>query len=1000
VNQVYFWSKIRKTGSNYVPSRSLPQEDIADIIRQNVVDQTDLELAAEEVLEISGIAKYVAKLNPVDRGYFKEHMRLYVDIYRRDCPFEVTTTNRYDILTNEASITARTLISKGEVIKYLAGTKVIIPAGEEKRIEDACLVKSITLSARKGDACLFLGPARFSNHDCDSNARLDYNANSMRIIARKDIEVGQEITVDYGPGFFGDENSECLCATCEKLLRKGWDPERIKDDGETTRESVVKTVEGRTRSRRSRKGDTQSPTTPNTEPRVTRSAILRGLKQDESSPPEDPLMPRHDRKHGLRPNPTPNSVRLYPSSGRCKEELDREVQVASDTPTISMKRSRPADTPTTAEPPNKKRRLHHGASGGGRNSDDEAEIQGTEPSQDQSLPYGLRSRARNEPVPAQQTSGYELRSRSGKRSRSSQRTNEYELRSQAGNRSPSNQQTRESCPVTSLKNETISPKKGQIFSANGKRMSKEHIRPRSASLELFDVPDSEEESNRIRKRRESSSFHTSPSSRAESRNRSLPPATHLPTSQLPAPVQDSGSSSSDTDLGDVFSPQETPSTRASSPDDELVPISLTPKLSYRQKMHQRLLQVEKQGSAGQDTLDEPTPKPEPRTRSETKSREKCEILEAVYMVHRRDEMGFPWNPEMGFPWDRSAKEEQQTTDSLPQLQLKSPTTESTPMILRKRKKTYTAGDAEHQGFTPDRERGREVSPHREGLTTPSSDMLVAPVTTAEVKLDGSRYPKDYETSDKLLTTPHHRWADCRTCEKDFLAYETFTKRECPRCERHSKLYGYAWPKTDREDRFDKEQRVWNIPAAKRYIPKREDTEKAREKRREWVKKRREDAAEEKQKLQQGEWNEARMRMTSGRRERSQSRARIPEPRRSNSRARMPERGRSSSRARVPESKRGNSRSRAKTPDSRRSNSRSRAKTSDSEARTPFRRGRSRVRGRTPGRRDDEDTDMSEDDTQTVASDISHFHRSEWGSPSNSNTSTPRRVVTRASGIGK
>ena len=45
----------------------------------------------------------------------------------------------------------------------------------------------------------------------------------------------------------------------------------------------------------------------------------------------------------------------------------------------------------------------------------------------------------------------------------------------------------------------------------------------------------------------------------------------------------------------------------------------------------------------------------------------------------------------------------------------------------------------------------------------------------------------------------------------------FTRSSCPRCERHSKLYGYMWPKTDKEGRDDKEERVLDHRTVHRFI---------------------------------------------------------------------------------------------------------------------------------------------------------------------------------------
>lgn len=146
-------------------------------------------------------------------------------MYLPDCPYEVTTTNRYTITNHEAAISARKFIPSGHTIKHLSGTLVSITREEETALDITRRDFSIVVSSRKKTASIFLGPARFANHDCRPNAKLVMRGSeSMEVIATRDIEVGHEITVSYGDNYFGIDNCECLCHTCELALRNGWTP--------------------------------------------------------------------------------------------------------------------------------------------------------------------------------------------------------------------------------------------------------------------------------------------------------------------------------------------------------------------------------------------------------------------------------------------------------------------------------------------------------------------------------------------------------------------------------------------------------------------------------------------------------------------------------------------------------------------------------------------------------------------------------------------------------
>jgi histone-lysine N-methyltransferase SUV420H len=231
--QLYYWTTIRKNrGGRFSASRGLQEEDIADILRKTVIIEKEPAEAVKQLLQLSGLRKFVGSLkDEKEKDHFTRHLLRYVKIYMPDCPFEVTTTNRYTINEHEASVTARREIKANEEIKYLTGVQVAMTEEQEKTLELARKDFSLVISSRKKTRSLFLGPARFANHDCDANARLSTKGyDGMQIVAVKPIDIGDEITVSYGEDYFGDDNEECLCQTCETRLVNGWAPYKEPDD--------------------------------------------------------------------------------------------------------------------------------------------------------------------------------------------------------------------------------------------------------------------------------------------------------------------------------------------------------------------------------------------------------------------------------------------------------------------------------------------------------------------------------------------------------------------------------------------------------------------------------------------------------------------------------------------------------------------------------------------------------------------------------------------------
>ncbi|KAH6625580.1 histone-lysine N-methyltransferase SET9 [Boeremia exigua] len=239
VDKVYYWTTIRKNhGGRFAASRGMHEEDIADRVRRYAIWEKDCAEAVLELLKLPGLRKFMANMkDEKDQDQFKRHLKRYVNIYLPDCPFEVTTTNRYMITEHEASITARRNINPREEIKYLTGVQVAMTEEQEQRLELARKDFSLVISSRKKTRSLFLGPARFANHDCDANARLSTKGyDGMQIVAAKPIKAGDEITVSYGEDYFGENNEECLCKTCEERGVNGWAPMKRIEDSEDEEE--------------------------------------------------------------------------------------------------------------------------------------------------------------------------------------------------------------------------------------------------------------------------------------------------------------------------------------------------------------------------------------------------------------------------------------------------------------------------------------------------------------------------------------------------------------------------------------------------------------------------------------------------------------------------------------------------------------------------------------------------------------------------------------------
>lgn len=232
----------------------------------------------------------------------------------------MSSTNRYTIVSHEASVIARRYIKRNETVKYLSGIQVHITPEEEKEMTARKKDFSIVVSSRSKCTSLFMGPARFANHDCKANAKLMTTSHAgIEIVATRAIDVGEEITVTYGDNYFGDDNCECLCQSCEDGLKNGWEPEEgaviskatSADDEENRRDSY--SLRRRRRDDSIGSSSRTSSANPVMRPRIYKSklkATKLGLDARGSPTPEATPRGRKRAADGMATPPVTPAKRL------------------------------------------------------------------------------------------------------------------------------------------------------------------------------------------------------------------------------------------------------------------------------------------------------------------------------------------------------------------------------------------------------------------------------------------------------------------------------------------------------------------------------------------------------------------------------------------------------------------------------------------------------------------------------------------------------------------
>lgn len=379
--QAWYWTTIPKNRTSYHPSRGVKEDEISKLIQTHLIVTPNVNLAEEKLLATDGLRRFCNALKtPQEKADFKQHLRRYMQIYLPDCPFEVSSTNRYTVTTHEASIVARRPIKRNETVKYLSGIQVVITPEEEEVLSSRKKDFSIVVSSRSRMTSLFMGPARFANHDCGANAKLVITGQAgIDIVAIRRIDVGEEITVTYGENYFGENNCECLCQTCENNLVNGWkQPDGVVPVKKSIEDDLLALQGYNTRGRhRYGRGESNSRTpsvTPDLRPKVlkgklkqlrnvdrastTESSLAGGSdtmsrrkrgRESLATPPVTPAKKQKTTKYAIRPAPSPVADRSGSSDAESGALLSRSDSSNGDAVLTDV--TTPEDTTDSADVP-------------------------------------------------------------------------------------------------------------------------------------------------------------------------------------------------------------------------------------------------------------------------------------------------------------------------------------------------------------------------------------------------------------------------------------------------------------------------------------------------------------------------------------------------------------------------------------------------------------------------------------------------------------------------
>ncbi|KAL9555921.1 hypothetical protein MBANPS3_002139 [Mucor bainieri] len=242
LDNLYLWFTTVRMNSDPIHATGEQQtavETIQQIVNRPGSVETSIKIGVKLFSEFPYFKDYVSKLSLKEARYFHLHLKRYLLMFSHQAGFEVSSTKRYTG-TMEACILATRDWTAGETVQCCSGAIVNLTKEDDAKLKSEGRDFSVMVSTRKRCTCLFLGPARFMNHDCDANCEFTSpQPNTISFKVQKDICRGEEMTVYYGDHYFGIDNCECRCLSCERMqegsfrVAKSDSEETEKDDALT-----------------------------------------------------------------------------------------------------------------------------------------------------------------------------------------------------------------------------------------------------------------------------------------------------------------------------------------------------------------------------------------------------------------------------------------------------------------------------------------------------------------------------------------------------------------------------------------------------------------------------------------------------------------------------------------------------------------------------------------------------------------------------------------------
>uniref|UniRef100_A0A1I7TTC7 Histone-lysine N-methyltransferase Suv4-20 n=1 Tax=Caenorhabditis tropicalis TaxID=1561998 RepID=A0A1I7TTC7_9PELO len=190
-------------------------------VMQKFKDNQDFTSAIYSILNMRSVRQFIDKMSFHKKTEFRDHVVRFLNVFHNDSGYTIQECKRYSAEGHQgAKLVATRAWFRGDKIERLSGVVCLLSDEEEKLLlnpEGSDF--SVMYSTRKRCSTLWLGPGAYINHDCKPTCEFVSHGSTAYIRVLRDMVAGDEITCFYGSEFFGPNNADCECLTCEKNKR-------------------------------------------------------------------------------------------------------------------------------------------------------------------------------------------------------------------------------------------------------------------------------------------------------------------------------------------------------------------------------------------------------------------------------------------------------------------------------------------------------------------------------------------------------------------------------------------------------------------------------------------------------------------------------------------------------------------------------------------------------------------------------------------------------------